>query len=421
VGRDTRLSRIIHLVETAQASRAPVQTFVDRFARIYTPAVVAFAIAVAVVPWLAGSPAPGAWAYRALVLLVIACPCALVISTPVSLVAALSAAARHGVLVKGGAYLERLADVRVAIFDKTGTLTRGAISVTAVVPFSTHREEDVLRHAAAVDARSTHPVAAAIVAEARRRGIPVLATIGFSSHSGLGSEADVEGRRVLVGNARLAASQRIALPADDRVAALERSGGSVVYVVVDDAAIGAIAVADRPRETAREAVQLLRRQGIRRVAMLTGDAAAAGRSAAAALGIEECHAELLPEQKHEIVQAMRARGDVVLMVGDGVNDAPALAAADVGVVMGAAGSDVALETADVALMSDELLKLPYAVRLARATLRNVRTNVALSLVLKLAFLALAVGGVATLWMAVLADMGATLIVVANALRLLRAR
>jgi Cd2+/Zn2+-exporting ATPase len=378
------------------------------------------AIGVAVVPWLAGAAAPGLWAYRALVLLVIACPCALVISTPVSLVAALSAAARNGVLVKGGAHLEQLADVRVAAFDKTGTLTTGVVSVTGIVPVGTAAEEDVLRYAAAVDARSTHPVAAAIVAEARGRGITPDAALAFQSLSGLGAEAQVAGQRVTVGNARLLATRGVAIPADSRIGALEQTGHSLVYVAVDEFVLGAIAVADRPRDTAREAVEMLRAQGIR-IVMLTGDATATAQAVAARLGIQECHAELLPERKHEIVQQLQANGEAVLMIGDGVNDAPALAAADVGVAMGAAGSDVALETADVALMSDELLKLPYAIRLARATLRNVRTNVAISLVLKLAFLGMAVVGVATLWMAVLADTGATLIVIANALRLLRAR
>jgi Zn2+/Cd2+-exporting ATPase len=226
---------------------------------------------------------------------------------------------------------------------------------------------------------------------------------------------------VLVGNGRLLSRNGVELPMDPMVEDLQARGMSLVYVAVSGRAVGAIAVADRPRDTARETVELLRANGVRHVAMLTGDTEATARTVAAQLAVDQVHAELLPEQKHQIVQEIRGRGEVVMMVGDGVNDAPALAAADVGVAMGAAGSDVAFETADVALMSDELLKLPYAVRLARATLRNVRTNVAISLASKLVFLALAMGGIATLWMAVLADTGATLIVVANALRLLRAR
>lgn len=418
--RDTRLARIIHLVEAAQATRAPVQTFVDRFARIYTPVVVVLALLVGVGPWLAGAADPGAWVYRALVLLVIACPCALVISTPVSIVAALSAAARSGVLVKGGAHLERLAQIRVVAFDKTGTLTTGQLRVTTVVPIGTATAADVVRYAAAVESRSSHPVARAILDEAARTAVPVLPVSTFRSMPGRGAEALVEQRRVTAGNAALMQARGVELPDEPGVAALEAAGQSIVFVAIDEILLGAIAVADRQRDTAREAVELLRANGIEHVTMLSGDHEATARAVAAGLGLDDCHAGLLPEQKHAVVTALRSRGPV-LMVGDGVNDAPALAAADVGVAMGAAGSDVALETADVALMSDELLKLPYAIRLARATLRNVRTNVAISLVLKLVFLALTVAGMATLWMAVLADTGATLIVIANALRLLRAR
>jgi Cd2+/Zn2+-exporting ATPase len=363
--RDTRLARIIHLVEAAQATRAPVQTFVDRFARIYTPVVVVLALLVGVGPWLAGAADPGAWAYRALVLLVIACPCALVISTPVSIVAALSAAARSGVLVKGGAHLERLAQIRVVAFDKTGTLTTGQLRVTAVVPVGSATAADVVRYAAAVESRSSHPVARAILDEAARMAVPVLPISTFRSLPGLGAEALVDARRVAAGNAALMRERGVSLPADARIAALEADGQSVVFVAIDELVLGGIAVADRQRDTAREAIELLRVNGIEHVTMLSGDHEVTARTVAANLGLDDCHAGLLPEQKHGVVTALKRRGPV-LMVGDGVNDAPALAAADVGVAMGAAGSDVALETADVALMSDELLKLPYAIRLARA-------------------------------------------------------
>jgi Cd2+/Zn2+-exporting ATPase len=417
LSRDTRLAKIIHLVEEAQATRAPVQTLVDRFAQVYTPVVVALAVAIAAVPWLAGVADPGMWAYRALVLLVIACPCALVISTPVSIVAALSSAARNGVLVKGGAHLERLAAVRIVAFDKTGTLTSGTLQVAQVVPVGSATERMVLRDAAAVDARSAHPIARAIVARAQEEGIALPPVTAFHSTPGLGVEGQVDGRRVSVGSGRFLESRGIAVPALDA----ESAGKSVVVVADGYSVIGAIAVADRLRDTAGETIELLRSHGIRRVVMLTGDSETAALEVARKVGIDECRAGLLPEQKHEIVRRLKESGDGVLMVGDGVNDAPALAAADVGAAMGAAGSDVALETADVALMSDELLKLPYALRLAHATLRNIRVNVAISLVSKLVFLGLAVAGHATLWMAILADTGATLVVVANALRLLRTR
>jgi Cd2+/Zn2+-exporting ATPase len=418
--RDTRLARIIHLVETAQASRAPVQAFVDRFARVYTPAVLALALVVAVVPPVVVDGDAASWVYRALVLLVISCPCALVISTPVSIVAALSAAARNGVLIKGGAFLERLAAVCVVAFDKTGTLTRGELRVTGVQALDSLLPREVLRYAAAVEVRSEHPVARAIVDHARDSGIDIPPATGFASMPGMGAEAEVGGVRIAVGNERMFEARGVPLPA---AVSPERTsdGQSTVVLSLDGAIAGAIAVADRPRETAREAIGLLREHGVRRVAMLTGDHERAAARVAEALHLDEYHAGLLPEQKHGLVRSLRERHGPVLMVGDGVNDAPALAAADVGIAMGAAGSDAALESADVALMSDELLRVPYAIRLARATLRNVRTNVAISLALKAAFLVMAITGTATLWMAVLADTGASVIVVGNALRLLRAR
>ncbi len=419
VGRDTRLARIIHLVEAAQARRAPVQSFVDRFARIYTPAVIALAAVVAVVPPLALGGDASTWIYRSLVLLVIACPCALVISTPVSIVAALSAAAKNGVLIKGGAHLERLADVRVVAFDKTGTLTRGEPRVNDVIAVDGEQPSHVLRYAAAVEARSEHSLARAISHRASELGLDVPAAQGFMSTPGRGAEARVDERHVIVGNDALLTARGIAVPTES-VEALRRRGSTVISVAVDGQLLGFIAVADPLRDTARETIEMLRSHGVRRVAMLTGDHAVTARAVAATLALDEDHHGLMPDEKHERILAMRSDG-AVLMVGDGVNDAPALAAADVGVAMGAAASDAALETADVALMSGELLKLPYALRLARATVRNIKTNLVVSLALKAIFLVTAMTGSATLWMAVLADTGASVIVVANALRLLRAR
>ena len=419
VGRDTRLARIIHLVEAAQARRAPVQSFVDRFARIYTPAVIALAALVAVVPPVMFAADPSTWIYRSLVLLVIACPCALVISTPVSIVAALSAAARNGVLIKGGVHLERLADVRVVAFDKTGTLTRGEPRVNDVIAVDGGSTTNVLRYAAAVEARSEHALARAITHRARELDLNAPAAQGFLSTPGRGAEATVEGRHVIVGNDAFFASRGIDVPLD-AIETLRRQGSTVVCVAVDARVVGLIAVADPLRDTARETIEMLRSNGVRRVAMLTGDHAVTARAVAASLALDENHHGLMPDEKHARILAMRSDG-AVLMVGDGVNDAPALAAADVGVAMGAAASDAALETADVALMSGELLKLPYALRLARATVRNIKTNLVVSLALKAIFLVTAMTGSATLWMAVLADTGASVIVVANALRLLRAR
>jgi Zn2+/Cd2+-exporting ATPase len=419
--RDTRLAQIIHLVEMAQASRAPIQSFVDQFARVYTPVVLALAVVVALLPPLVSGADAATWVYRALVLLVISCPCALVISTPVSIVSALSAAARNGVLVKGGVHLERLAGVRVVAFDKTGTLTRGELKVAGVLSLTDASPNAVLRYAAAVEARSEHPVARAIVAHARAHGVVIEGAARFVSAPGMGAEAEIDGVRVSIGNERLFRDRGIPVPASSELDLVKEQGHSLVLVAANGVAIGAVAFSDRPREMAREAIELMREQGVKWVAMLTGDHERTAARVAEELGVDEYYAELLPQQKHECVRSLSRRHGAVLMVGDGINDAPAIAAADVGIAMGAAGSDVALETADVALMSDELLRVPYAIRLARATLRNVRMNVAISLALKAAFLVLAVGGAATLWMAVLADTGASVIVVGNALRLLRAR
>ena len=418
VGRDTRLSRITHLVEEAQAQRAPVQSFVDRFARVYTPAVIVLACVVAIVPPLVAAADVATWLYRALTLLVIACPCALVISTPVSFVAALSAAARNGVLIKGGGHLERLAAARVFAFDKTGTLTSGHPAVTGVMSIAGVTEDDVLRLAAAAEARSEHPIGAAILACARARQLSLPESSSFTALPGLGAEARVGTRAVIVGNRRFLASRGVAV---NEEASPSEPRGATILVAADGVHLGTITVEDRLRETAREAIELLREQGVSRVVMLTGDEKGVASRVAAAVGADEYYAGLMPDDKHRLVQLLRQGNGALVMVGDGVNDAPALAAADVGVAMGAAGSDVAIEAADVALMSDELLKLPYAVRLARATVRNVKTNVAVSLLLKAAFLVMAVAGIATLWMAVLADTGASVIVVANALRLLRER
>jgi Cd2+/Zn2+-exporting ATPase len=416
---DTTLARIIHLVETAQAQRAPSQQFIDRFARWYTPAVILLAIAIATIPVLLGG-AFGVWFYRALVVLVISCPCALVISTPVSIVSALAGAARRGVLVKGGVHLEKLATVRAIAFDKTGTLTRAALSVRAVLPLGEITESELLAVAAAVEARSEHPVAAAIVREASDRSLAFAGVAGVRALPGLGVEGVVNGVEVVCGNVRLFRERGLFTADADRAAEdVAATGSSAVLVAIGGRVAGLIAVADQEREVAADALDLLHRHGIQRIAMLTGDHETAARAVAERLGVDEVRAGLLPHEKVEAVSELRRRYGAIAMVGDGVNDAPALAAADVGIAMGVIGSDVALETADVALMTDELAKIAYAVRLSRAALRTIRANIAISIALKAAFLALAIAGLATLWMAVVADTGTSLIVVANAMRLLR--
>ncbi len=420
VRRDTTMARIISLVESAQARRAPSQTFVDRFARYYTPAVIAAAAAVAVVPPLAFGQPPGAWFYRALVLLVISCPCALVISTPVSIVSALAGAARRGVLVKGGVHLERAAAVRVVAFDKTGTLTRGRLEVVDTVGFDAVLPAEVLAFAAAIEARSEHPIARAVIRGAAGVGASLPSGEGFRALPGLGAEATVDGEPGLVGNHRLFGERGLCSPAIDRqVQAFGQAGRTAVLVARGGRTIGVIGVADQTRDTAREAIDRLRRLGIERVVMLTGDNEQTAAAIGSSLGIDLWRSELLPADKVSVIEELARRYGAVAMVGDGVNDAPALAAADIGIAMGAAGTDAALETADVALMADDLLAVPGFFRLGKATVRNIRANLAVALGLKAAFLALAVAGMATLWMAVAADMGASLLVIANGLRLLR--
>ncbi|MDQ3211640.1 MAG: cadmium-translocating P-type ATPase [Acidobacteriota bacterium] len=417
---ESALARIIHLVEDAQSQRAPTQTFIDRFARIYTPIVLTAAVMVALLPPLLVGGDWAVWFYRSLVLLVIACPCALVISTPVSIVSALAAAARKGVLVKGGAALERLAAVRCVAFDKTGTLTRGRLQVVDVAGVGGADAAEVLRVAASLESRSEHPVGRAIVAHAFERGVVPFAVEGFHALPGLGAEARHGDDRIVAGSHRLFEERHLCSPAmETAFAAISARGCSAVMVAAGGTGIGIIGVADETRESGREAIDLLRKQGIRHVVLLTGDHEPAARALAESCHLDGFRAGLLPEDKVTAVRELRDRYGSVAMIGDGVNDAPALAAADVGIAMGVAGTDAALETADVALMADELLKIPYAVRLSRAASRNIRANIAFSVVLKSVFLVMAVTGTATLWMAVAADMGASLIVIANALRLLR--
>jgi Cd2+/Zn2+-exporting ATPase len=419
--RDTTVARITHLVERAQAQRAPSQTLVERFARVYTPAVLVFAAALWLIPVLAFGGDWHTWTYRALVLLVVACPCALVISTPVSIVAALAGAARKGVLIKGGAHLERAARIRCIAFDKTGTLTLGVPEVVGVTPMAGVPPAAIVGLAASVEHRSTHPIARAILRHAERLHVESTPGLDVQELSGRGAEGRVGGVHVLIGNHRLFEERRLCSPElHAELDALSERGHTPVFVASDNRAIGIIAVADRPRPVSREALEALRQHGVDSIVMLTGDHAATARAVARELGVEDVRADLLPEDKVAAVQELRARYGHVAMVGDGINDAPALASADVGMAMGAAGSNVALETADVALMGDDLLKVPYAIRLSRATVTNIKVNLGISLVLKAAFVVAAAAGVATLWMAVLADTGASIIVVANALRLLRA-
>ncbi|MBK8006434.1 MAG: heavy metal translocating P-type ATPase [Gemmatimonadetes bacterium] len=418
---DTTLARILHAVEDAQASRAPVQALVDRFARVYTPLVVGLAVLVVLVPPVLGLGGFETWLYRGLTLLVIACPCALVISTPVTLVSALTGAARAGVLLKGGAQLEALARVTAIAFDKTGTLTEGRPELTDVIAVNHLGEDEVLRLAASVERHSEHPVARAITRAAERRQVALAGAEEFAALPGWGARATVADRRLIVGNRRLC--DEVGACRDDVHALLDRleqEGKTAILVADGREPLGVVAVADALRPTAAAAVAALRAAGIRRLVMLTGDGRTAADRVAQAVGVAEVRARLLPEEKLAAVRALQQEGEVVAVVGDGVNDAPALAAATVGIAMGAAGTHAALETADVALMGDDLTLLAPTIVRARRTLAIIRQNMALALGLKAVFLVLALLGQATLWMAVAADMGASLLVIANGLRALPA-
>ena len=417
---DTTLARIVHLVESAQAKRAPMQQFIDRFAAWYTPSVVILAALVATVPVLAFGQPFDVWLYRSLVLLVVSCPCALVISTPVSIVSALAGAAQQGVLVKGGIHLERLARVRVVAFDKTGTVTTGRLTLDAVHPVDGQSADELVRLAASVESQSEHPIAAAIVAAAGVRGVRLDQPADVRALPGLGVEGRVQAMTITCGTPRLFAERGAMTGVIDAMAQdVVRNGMSPIVVARDGTPIGVLGVTDRPKANAAGVVADLRAQGVSRVAMLTGDHDAAARATGLSLGVDDVRSGQLPADKVAAIEFLRGAYGSIAMVGDGVNDAPALAAADVGIVMGAMGSDAALETADVALMTDELSKVPYTIRLSRAAVRNIRINVAISIGLKAAFMILAVSGVATLWMAVLADTGASALVVANAVRLRR--
>ncbi|MGH8492197.1 MAG: heavy metal translocating P-type ATPase [Moraxellaceae bacterium] len=422
VGADyahTTLARIIETVQEAQTQRAPTQRFVDEFARYYTPAVVLIALLVVLVPTLLMGLPFYTWLYRGLVLLVIACPCALVISTPVTVVSALAAAARQGILVKGGVYLEGGRKLTVIALDKTGTLTEGRPIVTDVQPLNQQPVPELIQLAMSLDANSTHPVAAAIVKHATAQGASPLAVTDFESLTGRGVSGVIAGQRYYLGNHRLIEELLVCSPAvEEQLFRLEAEGKTAVILATAAESLAILAVADTVRASSVEAVRELHAMGLKTL-MLSGDNQQTAATIAAQVGIQDARGNLLPEDKLKIVSELQAAGEVVGMVGDGVNDAPALAKSFIGFAMGAAGTDTALETADVALMKDDLRKLPAFISLSRRASRVLWQNITVALAIKLVFFALALAGAATLWMAVFADMGASLIVVFNGLRLLR--
>lgn len=423
---DTTLARIIRLVKEAQEQKAPTQRFVDRFAKYYTPAVTLVALLVFLIPPLVMGGEWSQWLYRACVLLIIACPCALVISTPVSVVAGLTALAKRGVLVKGGAHLESIAKLDALAVDKTGTITEGKPSVQGVETLGQNAEAEVLRLAAAIDAHSAHPLAKAVVQHAERRGISFPRAENYQNRTGRGAEGVVEGHPYFVGNHRFAHELGVCNEdVERRLAAIEGRGQSVIVVGhkphdgCKGDVLGIIAVGDTLRSNAAPAIQALHDAGVRTVVMLSGDNQRTVDFIAKQVGIDEARGDLLPDDKVTAIKALREKHAVVGMVGDGVNDAPAMATATIGLAMGVAGTDAAIETADIALMKDDLAKIAEAVRLGRRTLAIIRFNITFSLALKVVFLALTLLGFASLWLAILADTGATLLVVANALRLLK--
>jgi len=413
---DNTIARVVKLVEEAQESKAPTERFIDRFSKYYTPGVVAVAALVAVVPPLFLGGIWSEWVYKGLAVLLIGCPCALVISTPAAIAAALSAGARRGLLMKGGAVLEGLGKLTAIAFDKTGTLTEGKPKVTDILAFGA-AEGEVLRLAAALEAGSSHPLALAILARAAEEGIAPPAATGARALGGKGVAATVEGRAIFLGSPK-AAAETVTLPAEVQatVTALNDDGKTVSLLLVDGTLIGALAMRDEPRVDAATGLAALKEAGIRTI-MLTGDNARTAKAVGSLLGIE-VRAELMPEDKQRIVGELQREGFVVGKIGDGINDAPALAAADVGIAMGG-GTDVALETADAAILHGRVGDVALMRDLSKRTMRNIFENIVIALGLKGVFLVTTIAGITGLWPAILADTGATVLVTLNALRLLR--
>ncbi|MDB6444919.1 heavy metal translocating P-type ATPase [Pseudomonas sp. 21TX0197] len=413
------LARIIHAVEQAQGSRAPTQRFVDRFSKIYTPSVFALAVAVAVIPPLFMSATWFDWIYRALVLLVVACPCALVISTPVSIVSGLAAAARKGILIKGGVYLEGGYKLDYLALDKTGTITHGKPVQTDYVALDPTLQASAPALAASLAARSDHPVSRAIASAVVDKQASPQSVDNFAALPGRGVRGDIDGRTYHLGNHRLVEDLGLCSPElEETLFALEKQGKSVVLLLDDTGPLALFAVADTVKDSSRDAIRQLHELGIKTL-MLTGDNAHTAEAIAGQVGMDRAQGDLLPEDKLKAIEALYDQGHRVGMVGDGINDAPALARAEIGFAMAAAGTDTAIETADVALMDDDLRKIPAFIRLSRQTSAILKQNIALALVVKAIFLGVTFTGYATLWMAVFADMGVSLLVVFNGLRLLR--
>lgn len=417
---DSTVARIIRLIDDAQRKRSPTEQWVETFARYYTPTVMGLAVAIMLLPPLLARASWGDWFYQGLVLLVIACPCALVISTPVSMVAALTSAARQGVLVKGSSYLELASHLKAIAFDKTGTLTAGRPDVTEVVALSDHDDREVLEIAAAIESRSQHPLATAIVRYAESHGVRPPPCDNFQALPGQGATASLSGHRYWIGSHRAFEPRCQETPElHDRLERLGTRGHSVVVIANDEHVCGLIALGDTVRANAKESLTALHRVGIRHLVMLTGDNASTARAVGQSVDVDDVRAELLPEDKVAAIEQLLAEHGQVGMIGDGVNDAPAMVRASLGIAMGTVGTGTALESADVVLMSDDLSRVAWLISHSHRTLRIIRQNIVTALGVKAAFVVLTVLGHATLWTAIAADMGVSLAVVFNALRLLR--
>jgi Cd2+/Zn2+-exporting ATPase len=416
---NSTFSKIVEQVVEAQAQKAPRQKFVDTFAGYYTPAVLAIAILIALIPPLFFAAPFINWFYRALVMLVIACPCALVISTPVTIISALTAAMRRGILIRGGLHLENFAHLQAIAFDKTGTLTEGKFKVQQIYPAGDSSAEQVLLIAASLENKSNHPIARAICAQAERHNLQLAEVRDFSSLAGQGLEGLIDGHRYVLGNHKLFEQRNLCkTEIHGLLNEIEDQNHTAVLVGNQTALLGIISIADSVRTGAAAVIQQLKKQGIRKMILLTGDNHRTAAAVAAGLQLDDYAAELLPADKVDVLKKLKNEFRGIAMVGDGVNDAPALAAADIGIAMAAGGSDVAIETADIALLDDRLAKLAVLRQLSTTTLRLIKQNIIVALGLKLVFLILAALGLATLWMAVFADMGASLIVIFNGLRVI---
>ncbi len=421
---DTTIAKIIHLVEEAQAERAPSQVFVDRFAKYYTPLIILVALGVATIPPLFFDGDWNKWIYQGLAALVVGCPCALVISTPVAIVTAIGNAARKGVLIKGGIHLEEMGAIKAIAFDKTGTLTKGVPVVTDYLPLTDMNSGELLAITTALENGSQHPLASAIMKKAEAENIPYkeVNIKDFTAITGKGIKGQVKDETYYVGSPQLfneIIQNGIPTTTKETITGLQNQGKTVMLIGTANGVLALLAVADIVRENSKTVIEKLHSLGIQRTIMLTGDNAGTANAIGSQVGVSDIEAELLPQDKLAFIKDLRRKYEKVAMVGDGVNDAPALAASTVGIAMGGAGTDTALETADIALMADDLEKLPYTLQLSRKALSIIKQNITFSLGIKLVALLLVVPGWLTLWIAIFADMGATLLVTLNSLRLLR--